>query len=446
MAGARNNQEASMGKRWGLLSAGIAMMLALTTGISWGEEEEPCKAPPEWFPKVSDETIKTLFELKRESSDECSFYQWSFATFLYVMEARDGGSPRFKNYDSFASLFHVPLSPAAPKADVNILSLSPRLQQQDNGADEFDGISQAGLNGVLVDRFGHPVFYAMHFNGDYKNFVVSNGFLDKEKLKKDGVNAIFPTGALELKSSWMLKPAQMTDAEFASRYLTVDASVASLKTDANGKIVLDPLHPILTKVGLLGLHVVGVVDDHPEFIWASFEHNGNAPLKVPEEDAGSANPVDPNTDYNLYKAGTSYRDSNPVPKVTPLVLAEDGTLSPTTSIYRAYYLGGDAAEDPAVADLNESAKSQLPKDSVLQNYKMIGAVWLKNRSDFIVDTDFEDDNKLVGEKKMSNTSMESFTQVSRPNCFSCHDTTAKRFMPASTLGISHALEKFLGLP
>lgn len=56
---------------------------------------------------------------------------------------------------------------------------------------------------------------------------------------------------------------------------------------------------------------------------------------------------------------------------------------------------------------------------------------------------------VAGEDGLGSTAMESFTETTAPNCFSCHDThqigmANKKTMPASMLNLSHLMSKYLG--
>lgn len=412
--------------------------------------DEECKAPATWFPAINKAQVDALFQKRPAGDAECDFYQWAYATFLYLTQSDSGQPPRFVPYKSFNQLFGKPISisTAAPKS--NLLNLTPRVVKQATSVNDFDGVAQAGLSGVLVDQAGTPIYYAMHFNEDFVNFMTSNGFLDKTKLKQVAPDKSFPTGALELKSAWRIKPDTISEADFRKSYLSTDVQVPGLKevTDAHGKktVVADPGNPVQKIAGLVGLHVVGVINGHPEFVWGSFEHRGNAPNGKFNASPSSLDPVDPNADWLLYKKGTSYRAANPLPGTFDFSLGADGKVTPSTSVYRVFPSGGKdgtSDEDDQVTDLNGSVQGQLDASSVLRNYKLIGTVWLeKGDGAFGPDLDFPDD-LLAGEKQLSNMSMESFTQSKKPNCFSCHFTHGQGDMPASNLNVSHAILKFV---
>ena len=64
-----------------------------------------------------------------------------------------------------------------------------------------------------------------------------------------------------------------------------------------GAVVIDRTKAESVTVALIGLHVVGVVEDHPEFVWATFEHEDNAPDRLDVERGALASA------YTFYRPG-----------------------------------------------------------------------------------------------------------------------------------------------
>jgi ATP-dependent exoDNAse (exonuclease V) alpha subunit len=107
-------------------------------------------------------------------------------------------------------------------------------------------------------------------------------------------------------------------------------------------------------------------------------------------------------------------------------------------------------ESNPLVDLDKNVRTGIGS-AIYSQYQLVGAVWINQPADFTIGADFQDtafqapDNAFFGgEKQLSSTSMESFTQNSLPNCFTCHNTAAEhssnvRKMPASKLAVSHAL-------
>jgi hypothetical protein len=130
------------------------------------------------------------------------------------------------------------------------------------------------------------------------------------------------------------------------------------------------------------------------------------------------------TPANMCNIKNNSQSDNPVQLVNP----DMQTLSPITPIFRHYAFGGDNPR--GIHSLNASVHEKLSKQDLRKNYELIGAVWLDNPLDkdgkkgtFIEDRNFDDD-VLAGAKKLSSSTMETFTQNtnSEQNCFGCHRT------------------------
>jgi len=77
--------------------------------------------------------------------------------------------------------------------------------------------------------------------------------------------------AIEVKSSW-IETSGISD---PSQYITTQAVVPTFDTSNPNKWV--PNGQKTATLALVGMHVVGSAKGHPEMIWATFEHFGNAP-------------------------------------------------------------------------------------------------------------------------------------------------------------------------
>src|SRR5205807_133008 len=99
------------------------------------------------------------------------------------------------------------------------------------------------------------------------------------------------TLAMEVKTSWI----EATGIPNPDDYITTTATIPLYDKSDPQKWV--PKGQQTTKLLMVGMHVVGSVAGHPEMIWATFEHIGNAP----------------NDDYSYINASGS---ETPVPKDT----------------------------------------------------------------------------------------------------------------------------------
>jgi hypothetical protein len=285
-------------------------------------------------------------------------------------------------------------------------------------------------------------------NPVFEEFIRSHGYNDVAKLKDADPGEPFPRGTLELKSSWKV----VAPGEDAGTYFTTQAPVPLLVQNGT-KVEIDPVKTKTETLALVGLHVVGVTEGHPEFIWATFEHKDNAPDRPDALAPDSSQPIDDTRGWTFYPKGKPAKDCNINPRsAVKLADPDKQILSPTVPIFRHFAFGGD--DDPStIVSLNESVHKQLPpKRSVWRNYDLKGATWLeKPARDFEAGVDFTalqaqrpTDKILAGDTKLSNTTMETFTQATQ-NCFSCHRTTEERIpqsddaFPAKKITISHIL-------
>lgn len=175
--------------------------------------------------------------------------------------------------------------------------------------------------------------------------------------------------------------------------------------------------------------------------------------------------------FLLYKAGTPASGGNSLPDEAALVAAFDAAAQNftkneanfQTSIFRYYpaskLAGG--SEDQDGLDINSHMRTDFgraaPSD-LRKNYRLAGAVWLDHpETTFVAGRKLEnppgvgpdDDGAIVvGEDGLSSMAMESFTQDTFVNCFSCHDTRQVRengtiLMKSGKLNVSHIFSKFV---
>ena len=463
--------------RYSLVAVGLAVVSAGIGFVVYNGKDKPaaakttaakCEADPDWF--KDNKTPKPKTEVSKDE-EECEIYQFAWQSFLYLTQGEGGSAePRFLSFKSPNDLFQDPDGQriqivAAPKsvADEKIkrLPLSIRTgsatDQGDVGALAFE---QAGSQGVLVDQNNRAVYTGIHLDPEYMKFWKSLGLKKPADIAKlDATTKPFPPGCFELKSSWRIltedekKPEKRKLLE--EEYFITDAYVATLYVDpTDKKIRSDPKKPRPETVALVGLHVAGTIKNHPEFIWATFEHVKNSPVLV-RSDIPSGDKVDDTKEkgyYTFYRKGKkrSECNDNPVNPLDPMdplkkLTLEEKTqkLSPIVDVFRMYNSGApdkDGEEDEDVKSLNASVQSKLKGNlSVWKNYQLIGAVWLKNPKDFTVGQEFKDDKILAGEKRLSNSTMETFTQKGKKNCLSCHNTKKmdEKDPPDSFVKVSH---------
>ena len=244
----------------------------------------------------------------------------------------------------------------------------------------------------------------------------------------------FPVGALVLKTAW-IRASEVKDRR--DYYIT-----NALITTRKGKHV--------ERVVLIGMHVVGRVVNHPEFIWATFEHENLAPdyhwkQSWPQD---TIHQVLSNENFLFYKKNTPISDCLDTAKNIHKFYTNLFNMFPLGEAWSFVYntkssplnLPNDTL--PNALDkldyensllLNRSVHEHLEKiKSLWSHYFYKGSVWLN-----AVNTNFTPGNAniylltnpaLNGGRALSNLVMESFTQLDyggiydsgSMNCFGCH--------------------------
>ncbi|MEI9994475.1 MAG: hypothetical protein WDM91_07770 [Rhizomicrobium sp.] len=421
-----------MGAR--LLScAAAAAFLAMAWGPAAAQSDAPCLAIEKWFPhpKTRPPNSKGF----PSAPNNCDFHQWSWNAFLWLTQDVKG-QPRFET---------MPADGVETPAGV----LNPLIGRAAK-ATELNLVQQAGPDGIMVDLQGHPIYYSIHSDKTFGAFVKTNGLLDPAKLRAFDPNTSFPVDTLTLKAAWKVVEA----GEDTSGFYTRRAKIALLATK-NGQIVVTNKTKTV-KVALIGFHVAGTVNGHPEMIWATFEQMQNAPDLPKAVDQMAPNDIVSDKSWTFYTANTPFKTCN-VNSAGAGALKLDAaaqTLSPVTQVCRIIPYGGGAASNIAnIKTLNDSVHKTLT--GVWNNYFEVGAIWF-NRADALKpDCTFQPGALqcsttpiLTGSTQLSNATVETFTQAqsAQNNCFACHNTvqvtspnTTMPSLPGKNVDISHVL-------
>jgi len=397
-----------------------------------------CDAETNWFPhSQTQRTDDSAFP----NSSNCDFHQWAWQNFLWLTQEVDG-QPRFLSFATPDSLLGN-----EPRG------MLPRMAKSDS-PESLDEYLQAGTDGIFVAHNGRSVYYSQYLDQTFVNFVQSNNLTDPTALQaliKANPATNFPiegtAGAMELKVSWLV----VTDGFDASNMFTMQTEIAKL-VNKNGQIVIDTSQTEEVTVALVGFHIAGIVAGHPEMIWATFEHQRNAPNVMPGLPLDQ--PVS-DQDYTFYSANTTLAECN-VNNTSDGLLKLDQqtqTLSPITQACRQYQFGNAAGvntiNDKNIQTLNASVAKLFDPTDVWKNYAEVGAVWFKGTNTLQPGLSIATDELLAGSLSLSNATIETFTQVASTenNCFRCHNTMQQfppkvdlQPLPASNLNISHALQ------
>ncbi len=411
-----------------------------------------CFADPSWFPHTQTpapaEGDGSPFDTS--STTNQIFHQWSWQKFLWLTKPDKGGNPLFLNQDivrqvtSDMQLVTIPTGTLLKIQDVNQAG-SKQAILQTNPQYNKEGKSET-------------VYYSIHMNHLMYSEAKKYAALIHAGKLPDAAQKSFPVGSFELKVAWV--PVTAIPADKQKLYYT---AMASLSTDG-GKTFKN------TQMALIGMHVVGVVKNHPEFIWATFEHDELGPnynwkdMKVSNTDEkllckkASSPTID----------GIIYDTSTKLGKIQHMVfdLFQYGVPRSNGGDFMANTSQSEPVNFQNIDGINKCVKSQL--DDVWKNYFYNGSIWLNMdgtdaaRQAFIIDSlggnigNATKGSYARGSLNCANITMETFTQTfesdisginvnTLANCFSCHsgqafDTTMP---PASPLYLSHTFQDYV---
>ncbi|SDE99651.1 hypothetical protein [Ulvibacter litoralis] len=384
-----------------------------------------CAAPVAWFNGAVPTPNPNVFP--QGDVTNCDFHLVSWNYFLWLTEEVNG-ELRFETMYTNKAIY-------------------PEFK--DDTYHVLDIVEQALSKGMLVDQNGRAVYSSIIINDVYRDFVLDNQLYDPEVLLNFDPNTNFPVGSIALKTSWKIVQPN----EDVSKLYTKKADIELLDL-VDGLPRIDKNNPNVEKdveVALVALHVSVVVEGHPEFIWATFEFDDNAPDFAENQNPDAAVSV---ADWMFYAASTPARKTN-ADNATTLKFSnqEKQLLAPITQVARQYVNGGGSTTNQEnITHLNKSVKSQLPSASVWKNYFEVGAIWF-NTSKGSLKPDWNpnvDPSMVTGSLKLSNATIETFTQKvrSQNECFSCHNTNALTSVPTDmkilggkNVNISHILLK-----
>ncbi len=396
-----------------------------------------CTAPSSWF-KIDSLTGKRKTKAPKEDKSSvfgnnitvsnCDFHQWSWQKFLWLTNDI-AGKPLFMRKLIQVDNQNVPV--AVNENQTIILSSKDNIQATGDLLRSNKAFSK--------DSTSYDVYYSIHVNNTLHKNIEKYASMDKSSY----IDTSFPVGSLELKVAWVDAKA----IKDTSSYFLTDAVI-------NGNN---------TQIALLGMHVVGIVYNHPEFIWATFEHDDLVPYYDWKTTTTSDIPVTSKTNklfFNKNATGTidnlASHYKNPS-KDSANVFAVNKYGVPRQAQNTFLETSQDGAENYNNIDvINKSVKSKL-KD-IWNNYFYNGSIWIDTEGYSYPTEQATLLNSLGGNLSNSapdkltrgsvaayNITMETFEQLgfnpppsihqqsvsTMGNCFSCHSSDN------SPLTISH---------
>ncbi len=383
-----------------------------------------CFANPDWFTQ----SIASPLEGSNSpfaniaNTTNCDFHQWAWQKFLYLTSVDPSN-----NKLQFENLIQV-------DNHLNILGDTIIL----------DDTTQAGSGATLLDKTNNPIYYAIFTNPIMYDFSIRHiqSFFAlysadpasfNANLKNSGYDTLnYPIGSFEVKTSWILASSLGTD---SLNYYRTSAKVSSS----------------MQRVALLGMHIVGRVINHPEFIWATFEHDNLAPTAQwastqSGDDTLNNNSVLSTNSLLFYNEGLSINECNIVADSTSFKsvfnLFDHGT-QPLYSGIPDSIKRQDSSNLLNIKNINASVFSWIRENSLIakiwKNYTYKGAIWT-DPQDYTLKPGNStigvlDSPGVRGSRAISNIAMETYAQYNNPidspfvfasnnsmNCFGCHGT------------------------
>jgi hypothetical protein len=362
------------------------------------EGEEICEASADWLPNTPE---LPQFLPVPHPAGECPFYRSGWQNFLRAMQpSGPNGRPALIDYPTIEDVFQPAKAHTVPRSYLG-------------------DIKQAGGRQILIDGNGNSLYYGIHVNDAFQQFIADNGLRTATALKAYPNNAatknlLFPPGVVEFKSAWqIIEGSAEEQAAMKQDYIWMDTTVPTITQDGPPSYTIHENRemPRQVTVRLLAIHVVSTLVGHPEFIWASFEHSTGmandktdtsatdfqrdvAPILSSDARPSDDDPLNQKVtipaspmDHVLYKGGTPANKANRPHLESDMrlvgqkfMLASDMATPAQTSIYRMFPASKSNTTDPdaAITSLNHNVEvlfKDHPND-VRGNYRLLGAQWM----------------------------------------------------------------------
>ncbi len=356
---------------------------------------------------------------------DCDFHKWSERMFLWLTSPTDSGGRVFES-----SEFYAVSMPAenhsrtlTQNADILLRSSKP-----------FNTPAEADNLFVLMARNNSLVYYMSQVNDVYAYFLTgmktgkitldqpqfpfSQQELNKIKDFAGTRRIVFPHPdalVVEVKSAWIETAGLDAIGIDARKYITMMGTIPDY---AKSSSRWSPNGSKRAQLALVGMHIVGSVAQHPEMVWATFEHIDNAPAASyrycqddPCDGPITVNPQPGRTwlfSVNNCMAPKNEAHMRATMEGDIVPVNPSGTIGPG-DICREQAWGtpiGSAQEleeNTQIIAINNSIMTLLTNDDMRKNYLLIGTTWSSG----------------VGSTQLANTTLETFVQ--QENCTAnCH--------------------------
>lgn len=408
----------------------------------------------------------------------CDFYKWSERMFLWMTSKEQGGKTVFESPEFYTVSPKVNgqrnLIPHRPnqllKAVANVDKTGKIISEEGQATDD-----------VLMDVNGNLVYYISMVNDVYAEFLnavhqkkMSGKQFPTTKEERDsifsfaqhnGVKLKNPSAlAMEIKTSWVVAESLKNVEDFVA----IEATIPVYKKQSNQLWLIQGERKV--KLALVGMHIVGSANGHPEMIWATFEHKRNTPNQAYQylTKDGTIETVleDGNNDWLFNSEPRAINNQSHMTFSGDSIIAKDLCEIAPSNTLRTKPWGSavdvkpnpedatPAASNSEIIAINNSVISKLKGKDVRKNYIFIGATWTENGAgpngysyNPTVDS-LKVAGVAIGASQLANSTMETYAQNGDKyntfgSCFSCHSNN-KGLKPDDLSHVYNGLMK--GLP
>ncbi len=375
---------------------------------------------------------------------------------------------------------------------------------------------QAGGNGVLISQQKSVIFYETVVNDVYAWYLTGrktqNGIPPLYNAGEPSTFGLFPTSATDVLSVINFSATHGGPRSFPDRVaLAIEAKLSwvdatTLPNGGLGYILAQAVVPVYNTsnsadwvpagskpatVALVGVHVVGSANNHPEMIWATFEHQGNTPLATYQYNSGKQ-PVTVNQNTSgswLFSAsgaagpfntelakfcpsGATVTPTCPQSKWNHIVAATTAPIGSSNILrQKPWGVASDgipnqedatpAASNTEVISLNTNVRAQLSAAGASSdpryNYLFIGSTWTfgGGQPNGAYPTNPKPDGSgadEIGTSLLLNSTMETFQQgndttyATGVSCFGCHNNIGTSQQVKADTSVSHIFGTTSPLP
>ncbi|GAB4183962.1 MAG: hypothetical protein Tsb002_06480 [Wenzhouxiangellaceae bacterium] len=430
-----------------------------------------------------------------QNNTRCDFYRWGAQMFLWMASGMGtshvfNSPPDFYNVSIAEDGKRYFLSGSTP------LILTVRKSKTD---DEIE-LGQAGGGDVLLSQKESLVYYGLHANNVFALYTTGRKVTTSVSLPDH-----FPSTPAEIDS--VIKFANdygysLPDSEAMAVELKTSWVDASTVADQSDYILVEAIVPVFDRanrdpssgkqqwsitgnkqktLALVGMHVVGTVNGHPEMVWATFEHIDNVPdaayqyytangsgtdgkATQPYNSDGNWNflpskaaeptTITANAQVSTYSGDGAQCVATSDTDNSECIVNIDGAEIAPVDVIRPNPWGNDPTDSGSVGNntdlvsINVSVLTQLKAGDIRSNYIQTGSVWT-NEGEIPPGYPDTDPSYLRGSHDLANSTMETFYQFHNDakgafnpqNCFGCHGSTE-----SDATGISHIYDALQPLP